>query len=132
MIEHGPGESVAWQGEMFRLLAEDVEDYAIFIVDPAGRVLSWSKGAERLLGHAEAEIVGKSSDLFFTAEDVRNGVPGRGREQALQTGRGKDDRWHVRKDGTRFWSSGVLTPLQEGDGPLQGFAVIMRDRTDLK
>jgi PAS domain S-box-containing protein len=120
------------EGELFRLLVENVLDYAIFVVDPRRHILSWSKGAERLLGYSEDEIVGKQCDCFFTPEDVRDGIPQKELEQALATGRGDDDRWHVRKDGSRFWSSGVATPLKDEAGALRGFAKIMRDRTELK
>ena len=131
MAEQRP-DRAAWEGEMFRLLAENVLDYALFIVDPHRHVLSWSKGAERLLGFTEQEIVGRRCDCFFTPEDVQAGVPQKELEQALRTGRGDDDRWHVRKDGTRFWASGAVTPLKGEGGRLRGFAKIMRDRTDLK
>src|SRR4051812_15999813 len=125
-------QDAAWEAEMFRLLAENVRDYAIFVVDPHRHVLSWSKGAERLLGFAEEEISGKQCDSFFTPEDVERGVPQRELDQALATGRGKDDRWHMRKDGSRFWASGAVTPLKDEAGRLRGFAKIMRDRTELK
>src|SRR4051812_5831466 len=98
-----------WEGEMFRLLVENVKDYAIFVVDADGGVRSWSRGAERLLGYREDEILGQSFERFFTPQDVRDGIPGQERQKALTTGRGEDDRWHVRKDGSRFWSNGVMT-----------------------
>ena len=120
------------EAELFRLLVENVKDYAIFVVDSDRHVLSWSKGAERLLGFTEQEIIGQQCDSFFTPEDARNGVPQKELEQALLTGRGEDDRWHMRKDGSRFWCSGVVTPLRDEGGNLRGFAKIMRDRTDLK
>jgi PAS domain S-box-containing protein len=120
------------EAELFRLLVENVKDYAIFVVDSDRHVLSWSKGAERLLGFTDQEIIGQQCDSFFTPEDVRTGVPQKELEQALQTGRGEDDRWHMRKDGSRFWCSGVVTPLRDEGGNLRGFAKIMRDRTDLK
>ena len=122
----------AWEAEMFRLLAENVRDYAIFLVDPTRHVLSWSKGAERLLGFTEAEIVGRRCDAFFTPEDVAAGVPQQELDEALRSGRGEDDRWHLRKDGSRFWAGGVVTPLRDDAGRLRGFAKIMRDRTELK
>jgi PAS domain S-box-containing protein len=131
MTDAGPKTQVS-EGEMFRLLAENVKDYAIFIMDGARHVLIWTKGAQRLLGYEEAEIVGRPSDLFFTAEDVQAGIPEEEVQRALTTGRGEDDRWHVRKDGSRFWSSGVVTPLWDEADNLRGFAKIMRDRTDLK
>src|SRR5690348_15371439 len=124
MAEQGQADRAAWEGEMFRLLAENVKDYALFIVDPQRHVLSWSRGAVRLPGFTEAEIVGKRCDRSVTPEDVRQGVPQRELDEALATGRGDDDRWHVRKDGSRFWSSGMVTPLRDEGGTLRGFAKI--------
>ncbi len=115
---------------MFRLLVGNVLDYAIFVVDPGRRVRSWSQGAEHLLGYSEEEILGELADRFYTPEDIADGVPGREVEEAMATGRGQDDRWHVRKDGSRFWSSGVLTPLLDEAGSPRGLAKIMQDRTD--
>src|SRR5205085_1260473 len=107
MAERPQAGQRSWEAEMFRLLAENVQDYAIFVVDAEGLVRTWSKGAERLLGYREDEIIGQSGDRFFTPEDVAKGVPRQELEKARDTGRGEDDRWHVRKDGSRFWSSGV-------------------------
>jgi PAS domain S-box-containing protein len=117
---------------MFRLLVENVKDYAIFVVDPEGRVQTWSAGAEGLLGYREDEIIGQSVDRFFTPEDVQAGVPRQEMQKALATGRGEDDRCHIRKDGSRFWSSGVMTPLRDEGGTLRGFAKIMRDWTEFR
>lgn len=116
---------------MFRLPAENVLDDALFVVDPERRVRGWSKGAERLPGLAEQDAVGRKCDLFFTLGDVRDGVPQRELDEALATGRGDDGRGHVRKDGSRFWSSVMVMPLRDG-GTLSGFAKIVRDRTDLE
>src|ERR671932_2903390 len=113
MAEQSRTDRAAWEGEMFRLLAENVLDYALFIVNSHRHVLSWSTGAERLLGFTEAEIVGQKCDLFFTPEDVQAGEPQRELDEALATGRGDNDRWHTRKDGTRFWSSGMVKPLRD-------------------
>ena len=123
---------MASEAELYRLLAENVKDYAIFILSGDGTVQTWTAGAERLLGYRAEEIVGQYTDRFFTQEDLQKGMPQREMEQALTTGRGEDDRWHVRKDGSRFWSSGVMTPLRDESGALHGFAKIMRDRTELK
>jgi PAS domain S-box-containing protein len=121
-----------WEAELFRLLVEKVEDYAIFIVDVQGNIRSWSKAGERLLGYAESEVVGRPFALLFTQEDVSKGEPEREMTTALQAGRGEDDRWHVRKDGTRFWCSGVMTPLRDESATLRGYAKIMRDLTQQK
>ncbi len=120
------------EAELFRLLVENVKDYAIFVIDPEGRVESWNPGAERLLGFREEEIIGQSIAVFFTPEDIEKGYPQREMEQALERGRGNDDRWHVRKDGSRFWCGGTMTPLWDEGRTLRGFAKIMRDRTEWK
>ena len=116
MAEQGPTDRAAWEGEMFRLPSENVKDYAIFVMDRHRHVLSWSKGAEQLLGFSEEEIVGRRCDCFFTPEDVERGMPHRELEQALATGRGEDDRRHMRKDGSRFRASGAVTPLEDEAG----------------
>lgn len=95
-------------------------------MSPAGIVTTWSAGAERLLGWTAVEAVGRSGDVIFTPEDRTEGAPAREREEAIARGRSIDERWHIRKDGSRFWGSGLLTPLPGG----VGFAKIMRDRTE--
>jgi PAS domain S-box-containing protein len=132
MVGHPQAQQDHREGELFRLLAENIKDYAIFALDVEGRVVSWSKGAQRLLGYAEDEVVGQTTDRFFTPEDRQRGVPESELRQALDTGRGEDDRWHVRKDGSRFWSSGVVTPLWDEGGRLRGYAKVMRDLTEQK
>ncbi len=122
----------AREGELFRLLVENVKDYAIFLIDPQGRVESWNPGAERLLGYREEEMIGQSIAVFFTPEDIEKGYPQREMQQSLEQGRGNDDRWHVRKDGSRFWCGGTMTPLWDEGRTLRGFAKIMRDRTEWK
>src|SRR5262245_9143719 len=131
MAERGQGTQHR-EAEMLRLLVENVKDYALFVVDADGRVRTWSAGAERLLGYREDEIVGRSAECFFTPEDAQRGVPRAEMEKALTAGRSEDDRWHVRKDGARFWSNGVTTPLRDEHGTLRGFAKVMRDRTEWK
>ena len=116
--------------EQLRLMVESATDYAIFSIDTDGLVTSWNAGAERVFGYAEAEIIGTSADVVFTAEDRAAGVPRRERETALAAGRAADERWHIRKDGTRFFSSGVLTPIRNGG--LQGFTKVARDVTERK
>ncbi|HTU18920.1 MAG TPA: PAS domain S-box protein [Gemmataceae bacterium] len=114
---------------MFRLLVEIVLDHAIFVVDSEGRVRTWNPGAERLLGYRTDEIIGQSANRLFTPEDVEHDVPRQERDRALTLGRSEEDRWHVRKDGSRFWCNGVMTPLCDESGELRGFAKILRDRT---
>jgi PAS domain S-box-containing protein len=108
------------------LLVQSATDYAIFSTDRHGTVTSWNIGAERLLGYCEAEILGHTADVIFTPEQRAAGTPGLERAQAAAHGRAEDDRWQVRKDGSRFFASGLLMPLAN---PEAGFVKILRDRT---
>ncbi|APW62996.1 ATP-binding protein [Paludisphaera borealis] len=111
---------------------ETVEDYAIILLDTAGNIASWNYGAERLLRHTEAEVLGKPSKIIYTEEDVANGVPEQELNTALATGRARDERWHVRKDRTRFWGFGFLSVLRAEDGTPRGFVKAFRDLTERK
>src|SRR3954449_9957838 len=122
----------AWQAELFSLLIETSRDYAVFVIDLEGRVLTWNPGAERVLGYAEAEIVGQSSFVTFTPEDRAESVPERELQTALREGRAGDDRWHLRKDGTRLWVSGVMVLLRDDAGRPRACAKVMRDFTGAK
>jgi len=115
--------------QRFRLFVESVHDYALFQMDPKGKILSWNTGAERLLGWKEKEAVGRSSALVFTSEDIAKGAPYDEIETARTNGRAEDERWHVRKNGTHFFASGVLTQVCDDGGKLVGFAKVMRDVT---
>ena len=119
-------------GAGYRMAVESVQDYAIFAMDPEGRVASWNPGAEHLLGYGQEEIFGRDVTIFFTPEDRQRGVPQQELRTAAEKGRASDDRWHVRKDGTSFFASGITTGLRDGQGALQGYIKIMRDRTDRK
>lgn len=124
------GEELRSNPESFRLLVESVQDYAIFLLDPEGRVLSWSVGAERLKGYAASEIIGRSFELFYPEEAVARGWPQEELRRAAADGRFEDEGWRLRKDGTRFWASVVITALRDGSGALSGFAKVTRDLTD--
>jgi PAS domain S-box-containing protein len=113
--------------EISRLMIESATDFAIFKVGPDGAVDYWNIGAERVFGFRESEIVGKNFDILFTPEDREKAVPQKELETARREGRAENERWHLRKDGTRFFASGVINPLK-GDGA--GFVKIARDRTD--
>jgi two-component system, chemotaxis family, CheB/CheR fusion protein len=113
--------------EWMRLVAESTHDYAIITADAGGKVTGWNKGAERNFGFTEAEVMGRDLDFIFTPEDRAAGVPALERARARAEGRSEDERWHVRKDGTRFYCVGVTTPLL--DGELHGYAKIARDQT---
>ena len=114
----------------FKLLVDSVVDYAIYMLDPDGHVSSWNSGAQRIKGYSRDEALGEHFSLFFTDEDRQAGKP----EQALQTartfGRFEDEGWRVRKDGSRFWASVVLTPIHGEKGELLGYAKITRDITE--
>ncbi|MUG97220.1 response regulator [Scytonema sp. UIC 10036] len=118
--------------ERFRLLLENVKDYAIFFLDNQGIITSWSAGAERLLGYQEAEILGQPGSCIFTPEDLEQGEDKKEFSKALAEGRAENERWHIRKDKSRFWGSGIVTPLRNETGQVQGFCKIMRDFTDRK
>jgi PAS domain S-box-containing protein len=118
--------------EQYRLLMENVKDFAIFLLDTGGRVATWNTGAERILGYKEAEIVGRPYSLIFTPQDIVKDQPEYELEVARDQGRSEDERWHVRKDGSQFWASGVVTPLWDEEGKLRGYAKVMRDITARK
>ena len=115
---------------LYRLLVESVRDYAIFVLDPAGNIVTWSAGAARLKGYTRGEILGRHFSVFYPPEDVAAGKPDRELEAAARTGRVEDERWRVRKDGSRFWASVVITALRDELGTLVGFAKVTRDLTD--
>jgi len=118
--------------ERYRSFVESVKDYAIYVLDAEGRVASWNKGAERIKGYSASEIVGQSFSRFFTEEDLREGKPEEELRIAAQQGHFEGEAWRVRKDGTRFWASNVLTAIKGEQGKLEGFAKVTRDVTERK
>ncbi|TMC51130.1 MAG: PAS domain S-box protein [Chloroflexi bacterium] len=117
--------------ERFRLLV-NAPGYAIYMLDPEGRVASWSEGAERLKGYRADEIIGQHFSRFYPPDEVRDGKPHRELEIATQKGRIEHEGWRVRKDGTRFWANVVITALRGADGSLRGFGKITQDLTERK
>jgi PAS domain S-box-containing protein len=115
--------------ERFHRLVDAVTDYAIFMLDAAGRVTTWNAGAERNKGYEAHEIVGKHFSVFYTAEDRANGKPDKVLETVRREGRFEDEGWRVRKDGSRFWANVVITVLRDQKGELIGFAKVTRDLT---
>lgn len=115
--------------ERLRLILEGATDYAIFVLDPEGRVSEWNPGAERVLGFSAEEVVGRRPRGMWTPEDRASRQPELEMCGAVEHGRAEDDRWHLRKDGSRIWASGVMMPLLDGEGRLRGFLKILRDRT---
>jgi PAS domain S-box-containing protein len=118
--------------ERFRLLVDGVKDYAIFMLDPNGNVTSWNQGAERIKGYRASEIIGRHFSIFYPAEDLAAGVPARGLSAARRDGRFEAEGWRVRKDGSRFWASVVITALKDESDQLRGFAKVTRDITERK
>jgi PAS domain S-box-containing protein len=126
-------DQLAWanaQLEQFRLLVSRVQDYAIFLLDPDGRVRSWNPGAQRIKGYTEAEAVGRHFGEFWTPEDRARDLPARALEAARRDGRHEEEAWRVRKDGTRFWASVLLTALEDDAGTFVGYAKITRDLSE--
>jgi len=113
----------------YRLMVEAVNDYAIFMLDCEGRILSWNAGAQRLKGYAIEEVLGRSFELFYPQEQLDRDWPRKELEMALRDGRFEDEGWRLRKDGSRFWASVVITALRDDDGRHRGFAKVTRDLT---
>lgn len=118
------------RGQMLHLLVQGVKDYAIFMIDSNGRVVSWNDGAARISGHSENEIIGKHYSIFYPPEDAQNGLPEEALKLAFTQGRFEGEGWRMRKDGTRFCASFVLTAIRDSNGNHQGFAKVIRDITD--
>ena len=116
----------------FAELVAGVNDYAIFFLDPAGRVISWNAGAERIKGYAAADIIGRHVSVFYPAEAVERRWPQQELELAQANGRFEDEGWRLRKDGTRFWANVVITAVRNQHGELRGFSKITRDLTARK
>jgi PAS domain S-box-containing protein len=115
------------EAEQRRLILESATGYAIFTIDASGFVTSWNAGAERLVGFCEEEIIGRDGRIIFTPEDRAKGEAEKEIRTALATGRAENERWHIRKDGTRFWGSGLVMRLKHG---APGLLKIMRDETE--
>ncbi len=118
--------------DSIRLALEQVADYAIFVIDVEGRVATWNAGVHHVLGWNEEEWIGRPFAVVFHPEDAAAGEPEEELERARRTGRASDDRWHVRKDGTSFWASGLTTALRDPQGNVTGFLKVMRNLTERK
>ena len=116
--------------EQFRLLVEGVTDYAIYMLDPAGRVSSWNAGAQRIKGYGPDEIIGEHFSRFYTEEDRRAGMPETALRIAVAEGRFEKESWRLRKDGTHFWAHVIIDPIRDDRGQVLGFAKITRDITE--
>ncbi len=116
--------------ERFRHMIEAVRDYAIFMLDPKGRVVTWNQGAERIKGYAASEIIGQHFSKFYPEEDLLAGKPAAELEIAIRDGRVEDEGWRVRKDGSKFWANVVITAIKDDAGNHIGFSKVTRDNTE--
>jgi PAS domain S-box-containing protein len=114
----------------YRLLVENVKDYAIVMIDPQGYVVTWNAGAQKIKGFTAEEIIGKHFSIFYTKEDIAQGKTEKELSIALKDGRFEDESWRVRKDGSRFWANVVITPFRDDRGGLRGFGKLTRDLTE--
>ena len=115
---------------LYQRMIEQTRDYALFLLDPAGRIISWNVGAERLKGYAADEIIGRHFSVFYTREALDSGWPAHELQVATVEGRFEDEGWRVRKDGSRFWANVVITALRDEEGQLLGFSKITRDLSE--
>ena len=123
-------ETAVSEGDRYRLLVDAITDYAIYMLDPTGRVVSWNPGAQRFKGYTRAQIIGQHFSVFYTDEDREAGTPAHALAVADSEGRFEREGWRVRKDGSRFWAHVVIDPIRSPDGNLVGFAKITRDLTE--
>jgi PAS domain S-box-containing protein len=119
-------------GNLCRLMVEEIEDYAIFFMNDQGLVMTWNKGAEKIKGYKAEEIIGKSFHSFYTKEDIEKKVPENFLEAAALYGKARDGGWRVKKDGTYFWANILITAIRDCDNNLIGFSKVTRDFTDQK
>jgi PAS domain S-box-containing protein len=130
-----PPASAAREGrdtDAFRLLVEGTADYAIFMLNPEGVIVSWNAGAERIKGYTAEEIVGRHFSIFYTADALERDWPAFELKEATRLGRFEDEGWRLRKDGSRFWANVIITALRAPDGSLRGFAKVTRDISERK
>jgi PAS domain S-box-containing protein len=118
--------------EYNQMVMDNIKDYAIFTMNTKGEIVDWNVGVEHVLGYTETEFIGKPCDVIFTTRDIEQGAPEQEMSRARQAGRSEDERWHVRKDGSYFWGSGIMMTLRNKSQRLIGFSKIVRDRTSNK
>ncbi|MDB5530414.1 MAG: Histidine kinase [Devosia sp.] len=126
MVERGN------EGDRYRLLVDSIVDYAIYMLDPTGTVVSWNAGAQRFKGYEASEIVGQHFSKFYTEDDRRSGLPQRALQTAMDEGKFEQEGWRVRKDGSHMWAHVVIDPIRDSSGVLIGFAKVTRDLSERK
>ena len=126
----GLAEALKQGGRIYELMVDSVRDYAIFMLDPDGHVASWNKGAQRIKGYTADEIIGRHFSAFYPPEDIAAGKPPRELKHATRHGKFEEEGIRLRKDGSAFWASVVITAVRDEDGSLVGFAKVTRDLTE--
>src|SRR5205807_3614422 len=111
---------------------EAVRDYALFMLDPKGNIMTWNTGAERIKGYKPSEIIGQHFSIFYPEEDLKSRKPWHELEVAAEEGRFEDEGWRLRKDGSKFWANVIITALRDEGGQLLGFGKVTRDLTEKK
>jgi PAS domain S-box-containing protein len=127
-----PARGTSSQGisdEQYRLIVQSIRDYAVFMLSPEGRILSWNEGARLIKGYTAPEVLGRSFEIFYPQQAVDDGFPRLELKEAARVGRFEDEGWRIRKDGSRFWANVVITAIRDHDGKLVGFAKVTRDLT---
>src|SRR5215212_5244544 len=118
--------------ELLKLLCERMREHALVLLDTEGRIIGWYPGAENLFGYLPNEVLGQPVSILFTPENIEAGMVQYEQDVARTDIEAEDDRWMLRKDGGRFWATGVLSPIRNSGGQLVGFGKILRDRTDMR
>jgi PAS domain S-box-containing protein len=127
---HRANEALGLTEERFRLLVEGIADYALFLLDPQGKVVLWNPAAERIYGYGPEEVLGRGYETFYTPEETARGLPERHLQLAAERSSLREEGWRVRQDGSRFWAENLITALRDRDGRLRGFAKIVHDATE--
>jgi PAS domain S-box-containing protein len=125
-------EELKWRDDNYHRMIDEIQDYAILMLDKQGNVLNWNKGAEKIKGYKAEEIVGRNFRLFYTKEDIEDKKPDRLIQLAIDKGKATDEGWRVRKDGSEFWGSILITVLHDDYGNIIGFSKVTRDLTEKK
>src|SRR5471030_1816044 len=116
--------------KLYQLMADRVTDYAIFLLDTGGNIISWNAGALAIKQYSASEVIGRHFSIFYTGEDLARGWPAHELERAKTEGRFEDEGWRVRKDGAKFWANVIITAVRNASGQLVGFSKITRDLTE--
>lgn len=123
-------DSIDYRDQLLVQAVNSIQDYAIFMLDPDGKILSWNEGAKRIKGYSEKEILGQHFSIFYTPEDLKRDHPEEELKIVRETGKFEEEGWRVRKDGQRFWASVLITALRDQQGKILGFSKVTRDLTE--